>query len=88
MIKLYVYFFSIDKLTGALYLGELARHILSQFVVDGILFQGSEVEKLQLPESFPTKYISEILGHVFNFFKHKILKCLYNILVKKKVAQR
>jgi hexokinase len=52
----------IDKLTGALYLGELARRILSQFVIDGLLFQGSEVEKLQLPESFPTKYISEILG--------------------------
>uniref|UniRef100_A0AC34QTY9 Phosphotransferase n=1 Tax=Panagrolaimus sp. JU765 TaxID=591449 RepID=A0AC34QTY9_9BILA len=60
----------IDKLTGALYLGELARRILSQFVIDGLLFGGSQVEKLEYPESFPTKYISEILSEEEDSFKN------------------
>uniref|UniRef100_A0A8R1XXB6 Phosphotransferase n=1 Tax=Onchocerca volvulus TaxID=6282 RepID=A0A8R1XXB6_ONCVO len=51
----------IDKLTGALYLGELARRILIQFVLDGVLFSGHNCEKLDEDDSFPTKYISEIL---------------------------
>uniref|UniRef100_A0A7E4VZ51 Phosphotransferase n=1 Tax=Panagrellus redivivus TaxID=6233 RepID=A0A7E4VZ51_PANRE len=52
----------IDKFTGALYLGELVRRILCQFIIDDLLFNGTSVEKLEFPESFPTKYISEILG--------------------------
>ena len=71
-------FFRIDKLTGALYLGELTRHILSQFVVDGLLFGGETIEKLQLPESFPTKYISEILAYVFNLIGYKV-KVIINL---------
>lgn len=56
--------FSIDKLTGALYLGELVRRILAQFVVDRVLFNGTAIEKLDESDSFPTKYISEILRFV------------------------
>lgn len=52
----------IDKVTGALYLGELARRILAQFAVDGYLFNGRICKKLDEVDSFPTKYISEILG--------------------------
>jgi hexokinase len=48
-------------LTGALYLGDLVRRILAQFVVDRVLFNGTAVEKLDQADSFPTKYISEIL---------------------------
>lgn len=51
----------IDKLTGALYLGELARRILAQLALDGHLFSGKPCEKLDEIDSFPTKYISEIL---------------------------
>ncbi|VDM13408.1 unnamed protein product [Wuchereria bancrofti] len=51
----------IDKLTGALYLGELVRRILMQFTLDGQLFSGKSCEKLDEVDSFPTKYISEIL---------------------------
>ncbi|MFH4974136.1 hypothetical protein AB6A40_000845 [Gnathostoma spinigerum] len=51
----------IDKLTGALYLGELVRRVLAQLVLDGLLFRGKPCEKLDEPESFPAKYISEIL---------------------------
>jgi len=59
----------IDKLTGALYLGELVRRILSQFVVDRVLFNGTAVEKLDMPESFPTKYLLEILTEESDSFK-------------------
>ncbi|KAH7729239.1 hexokinase [Aphelenchoides avenae] len=52
----------IDKLTGALYLGELVRRILAQFVLDRLLFNGEPVEKLDRSDTFPTKYISEILA--------------------------
>jgi hexokinase len=52
----------IDKLTGALYLGDLVRRILAQFVLDRVLFSGEPVEKLDRPDTFPTKYISEILA--------------------------
>lgn len=54
--------YSIDKLTGALYLGELVRRILAQLCLDHILFDGEPCEKLDAVDSFPTKYILEILG--------------------------
>lgn len=53
---------SIDKLTGALYLGELVRRVLSQLVLDRMLFDGHPCEKLDEADTFPTKYISEILA--------------------------
>jgi hexokinase len=59
----------IDKLTGALYLGELVRRILSQLTVDHVLFDGQTCEKLDVADSFPTKYISEILGEEEGSFK-------------------
>ncbi|VDN01254.1 unnamed protein product [Thelazia callipaeda] len=59
----------IDKLTGALYLGELARRILAQFALDGLLFSGKPCEKLEEVDSFPTKYISEILSNEEGNFK-------------------
>ncbi|VDK88731.1 unnamed protein product, partial [Litomosoides sigmodontis] len=59
----------IDKLTGALYLGELARRILVQFTLDGYLFNGKCCEKLDEVDSFPTKYISEILRDEEGSFK-------------------
>ncbi|CAJ0931293.1 unnamed protein product, partial [Mesorhabditis belari] len=52
----------IDKLTGALYLGELVRRVLSQLCLDGHLFDAQQCERLELVDSFPTKYILEILG--------------------------
>ncbi|EJW88941.1 hexokinase [Wuchereria bancrofti] len=59
----------IDKLTGALYLGELVRRILMQFTLDGQLFSGKSCEKLDEVDSFPTKYISEILRDEEGSFK-------------------
>uniref|UniRef100_A0A915D2V8 Phosphotransferase n=1 Tax=Ditylenchus dipsaci TaxID=166011 RepID=A0A915D2V8_9BILA len=59
----------IDKLTGALYLGDLVRRILAQFVLDRMLFNGTPVEKLDQVDTFPTKYISEILGDDSGIFK-------------------
>uniref|UniRef100_A0A158P960 Phosphotransferase n=1 Tax=Angiostrongylus cantonensis TaxID=6313 RepID=A0A158P960_ANGCA len=59
----------IDKLTGALYLGELVRRILSQLVLDRVLFDGHPCEKLDETDSFPTKYISEILAEEDNSYK-------------------
>jgi len=59
----------IDKLTGALYLGDLVRRILAQFVLDQVLFNGTIVEKLDQVDTFPTKYISEILGDESGIFK-------------------
>ncbi|CAI5447998.1 unnamed protein product [Caenorhabditis angaria] len=61
----------IDKLTGALYLGELVRRILSQLVLDRVLFEGHPCEKLDEIDSFPTKYISEILAEEDGIF----IKC-------------
>ncbi|VDK47910.1 unnamed protein product [Anisakis simplex] len=61
--------FLIDKLTGALYLGDLVRRILAQLVLDGFLFSGKPCEKLEEADSFPTKYISEILGEDEDSFK-------------------
>ncbi|CAJ0579853.1 unnamed protein product, partial [Mesorhabditis spiculigera] len=52
----------IDKLTGALYLGELVRRVLWQLSLDGCLFEGQQCERLELTDTFPTKYILEILG--------------------------
>lgn len=52
----------IDKLTGALYLGELIRRVLAQLVCDRVLFGGAQVEILDREDTFPTKYISEIIG--------------------------
>lgn len=51
----------IDKLTGALYLGDLVRRIFAQLSVDRLIFNGAPVEVLDQPDGFPTKYISEIL---------------------------
>uniref|UniRef100_A0A914WFP3 Phosphotransferase n=1 Tax=Plectus sambesii TaxID=2011161 RepID=A0A914WFP3_9BILA len=51
----------VDKVTGALYLGELVRRILAQLVIDGLLFGAQPCERLDQPDSFPAKYISEIL---------------------------
>jgi len=59
----------VDKLTGALYLGELVRRILAQLTIDGVLFDGKPCEKLDVADSFPTKYISEILGEEEGSFK-------------------
>ncbi|KAM3725397.1 Hexokinase [Dirofilaria immitis] len=59
----------IDKLTGALYLGDLVRRILVQFILDGLLFSGQSCEKLDEKDSFPTKYISEILRDEEGSFK-------------------
>jgi hexokinase len=56
------FLFRIDKLTGALYLGDLIRRILAQLVLDRLLFNGTPVEALDRADTFPTKYISEILG--------------------------
>lgn len=53
-----------------MYLGELVRRILSQFVIDGILFGGNQVENLEYPESFPTKFISEILSEEEDSYKN------------------
>lgn len=58
----------IDKLTGALYLGDLVRRILAQLVLDGFLFSGKPCEKLDEVDSFPTKFISEILALVVFYF--------------------
>ncbi|KAL7078044.1 hypothetical protein ACQ4LE_002643 [Meloidogyne hapla] len=52
----------IDKLTGALYLGELIRRILLKLVNDKILFNGERVAALEKSDGFPTKYISEIFS--------------------------
>ncbi|KAF8374215.1 hxk-3, partial [Pristionchus pacificus] len=52
----------VDKLTGALYLGEVCRRVLAQLVLDRLLFDGQECEKLDEPDNFPTKYILEILS--------------------------
>lgn len=62
--------FRIDKLTGALYLGELVRRVLSQLCLDGHLFDGQPCERLELVDSFPTKYILEILAsvHILTMF--------------------
>uniref|UniRef100_A0A1I7XRW2 hexokinase n=1 Tax=Heterorhabditis bacteriophora TaxID=37862 RepID=A0A1I7XRW2_HETBA len=59
----------IDKLTGALYLGELVRRVLSQLLLDRILFDGQPCEKLDEPDTFPTKYISEILAEEEGSYK-------------------
>ncbi|CAD6192801.1 unnamed protein product [Caenorhabditis auriculariae] len=59
----------IDKLTGALYLGELVRRILSQLVLDRLLFEGQPCEKLEEVDTFPTKHISEILAEEEGCFK-------------------
>nr|CAD2194567.1 unnamed protein product [Meloidogyne enterolobii] len=52
----------IDKLTGALYLGELIRRILLKLTKDKILFCGEKVEALEKVDGFPAKYISEIFS--------------------------
>lgn len=57
-----LFHFRIDKLTGALYLGELVRLVLSQLILDRLLFEGQPCEKLDEPDTFPTKFISEILA--------------------------
>ncbi|CAI4224558.1 unnamed protein product [Auanema sp. JU1783] len=59
----------IDKLTGALYLGELVRRVLSQLVLDRVLFDGQPCEKLDEADTFPTKYISEILSEEEESYK-------------------
>lgn len=58
---------SIDKLTGAFFLGELVRLILDQLCVDNLLFGGSRPEALQSSDAFPTKFISEILSDADSF---------------------
>ncbi|TMS38526.1 hypothetical protein L596_005232 [Steinernema carpocapsae] len=59
----------IDKLTGALYLGDLVRRILAQLVLDSQIFGGKQVEQLDMVDTFPTKYISEILAEEEGSFK-------------------
>lgn len=57
-----------DKVTGALYLGDLVRRILAQLTLDGLLFGAQPCEKLDQRDSFPAKYISEILRLVRVFY--------------------
>ncbi|VDP20633.1 unnamed protein product [Soboliphyme baturini] len=52
----------IDKLTGAYFLGELVRVIIDQLAVEGLMFGGDRPELFTLPDTFPTKYIAEILS--------------------------
>ncbi|KAI6200530.1 Phosphotransferase [Aphelenchoides besseyi] len=59
----------VDKLTGALYLGELVRRILSQLILDRLVFNGTPVEKLDQTDTFPTKFISEILSEEEGSYK-------------------
>ncbi|KAI6214235.1 Phosphotransferase [Aphelenchoides besseyi] len=59
----------VDKLTGALYLGELVRRILSQLILDRYVFNGTPVEKLDQTDTFPTKFISEILSEEEGSYK-------------------
>lgn len=75
-------FFSVDKLTGALYLGELVRRMCLQLCVDGHMFSGQMPERLQLPDSFPAKYISEIVVLVsFSFVSpHGFSFSLFDII--------
>lgn len=51
----------VDKLCGALYLGELVRGVMEQLVLDGVLFDGQAADSIQTIDAFPAKYISEIL---------------------------
>ncbi|VDD84951.1 unnamed protein product [Enterobius vermicularis] len=59
----------LDKLTGALYLGELVRRVLLKLTMDGLIFSGRLCDKLETPDMFPTKYISEILSEPEGNFK-------------------
>ena len=52
----------VDKLCGALYLGELVRGVMEQLVIDGVLFNGQPSDAITAMDSFPAKYISEILN--------------------------
>lgn len=52
----------LDKVTGALYLGEIVRRVLVKLTEDGLIFNGRICEKLETQDAFPTKYISEILA--------------------------
>uniref|UniRef100_A0A158R513 Phosphotransferase n=1 Tax=Syphacia muris TaxID=451379 RepID=A0A158R513_9BILA len=59
----------LDKLTGALYMGELVRRVLLKLTMDGLIFSGRLCDKLETPDTFPTKYISEILSDTDGNFK-------------------
>lgn len=52
---------TLDKLAGALYLGELVRRVLEQLTVDGVIFGGKLTDEMQTPQRFHAKYLSEIL---------------------------
>jgi hexokinase len=51
----------VDKLCGALYLGEVVRLVMDQLTVDGVMFGGRPCDNIQTRDGFPSKYISEIL---------------------------
>lgn len=44
-------------------MGELVRVVLEKLVRCGVLFKGKESDVLFTPDTFPTKYISEILKY-------------------------
>lgn len=61
--------FSFDKLVAGLCMGELCRLVLDKLTNAHVLFNGIGSEPLFERNSFPTKYISEILRYVSNFIK-------------------
>jgi hypothetical protein len=51
-------------------MGEVVRLVITQLVVDNVLFGGQMPDTLQLPDGFPSKYISEILACVVSTCRH------------------
>jgi hexokinase len=49
-----------EKMLSGLYLGEIARLILTDFIHDGELFNGKEYPRLNLPHAFETQFMSRV----------------------------
>ncbi|CAB3408450.1 unnamed protein product [Caenorhabditis bovis] len=52
---------SLDKLIAGMCMGELVRLVLERLCESKVIFNGEGSKLLRTPNSFPTKYISEIL---------------------------
>uniref|UniRef100_A0A8R1DYM3 Phosphotransferase n=1 Tax=Caenorhabditis japonica TaxID=281687 RepID=A0A8R1DYM3_CAEJA len=60
---------SLDKLIAGMCMGELVRLVLERLTANKVLFNGNGSKLLRTRNSFPTKYISEILQFVFLFLR-------------------
>lgn len=58
-----------EKMISGMYMGELVRYVLATLAKEKLVFDG-DYDAISQPHCFPTKYVSEIEGYIFEIRKN------------------